>query len=56
MKDPAFLAAAKKCCVDLNPASHEVVAGRGRSRDQFAEVDAGAIHQGDWLVNEMRGH
>jgi len=27
MKDPAFLAAAKKCCVDLNPASHEVVAG-----------------------------
>jgi tripartite-type tricarboxylate transporter receptor subunit TctC len=26
MKDPAFLAAAKKCCVDLNPASHEVVA------------------------------
>ena len=27
MKDPAFLAAAKKCCVDLNPANHEVVAG-----------------------------
>ena len=27
MKDPAFLAAAKKCCVDLNPGTHEVVAG-----------------------------
>lgn len=27
MKDPAFLAAAKKCCVDLNPANHEAVAG-----------------------------
>lgn len=27
MKDPAFLAAAKKCCVDLNPATHDVVAG-----------------------------
>jgi tripartite-type tricarboxylate transporter receptor subunit TctC len=26
MKDPAFLAAAKKCCVDLNPATHDVVA------------------------------
>jgi tripartite-type tricarboxylate transporter receptor subunit TctC len=26
MKDPAFLAAAKKCCVDLNPAPHDEVA------------------------------
>lgn len=26
MKDPAFLAAAKKCCVDLNPAPHDAVA------------------------------
>jgi tripartite-type tricarboxylate transporter receptor subunit TctC len=25
MKDPAFLAAAKKCCVDVNPAAHTVV-------------------------------
>jgi tripartite-type tricarboxylate transporter receptor subunit TctC len=27
MKDPAFLAAAKKCCVDLNPGTHDAVAG-----------------------------
>jgi tripartite-type tricarboxylate transporter receptor subunit TctC len=26
MKDPAFLAAAKKCCADLNPATHDVIA------------------------------
>ena len=26
MKDPAFLAAAKKCCADLNPATHDAVA------------------------------
>ena len=26
MKDPAFLAAAKACCADLNPASHAAVA------------------------------
>ena len=26
MKDPAFLAAAKKCCADLNPTTHDVVA------------------------------
>ncbi|MCC6889528.1 MAG: hypothetical protein IT536_13420 [Hyphomicrobiales bacterium] len=26
MKDPAFLAAAKRCCVDLKPAAHDVVA------------------------------
>jgi tripartite-type tricarboxylate transporter receptor subunit TctC len=26
MKDPAFLAAAKKCCVDLSPATHQAVA------------------------------
>ena len=25
MKDPAFLAAAKKCCADLNPATHDKV-------------------------------
>lgn len=30
MKDPAFLAAAKKCCVDLKPARHEVVAAAVR--------------------------
>jgi tripartite-type tricarboxylate transporter receptor subunit TctC len=30
MKDPAFLAAAKRCCVDLKPANHEVVAGAVR--------------------------
>jgi tripartite-type tricarboxylate transporter receptor subunit TctC len=27
MKDPAFLAAVRKCCVDLNPGNHDVVAG-----------------------------
>jgi tripartite-type tricarboxylate transporter receptor subunit TctC len=26
MRDPAFLAAAKKCCADLNPATHDTVA------------------------------
>jgi tripartite-type tricarboxylate transporter receptor subunit TctC len=26
MKDPAFLAAAKKCCADLDPATHDAVA------------------------------
>jgi hypothetical protein len=25
MKDPAFLAAAKKCCVDVSPAAYTVV-------------------------------